>query len=224
MDQLTHAEQEYVRRAEEKVLQLELGTTSDGRPGVHVLGGKSKEVVIPTTEELSAYVHDQEALAQIKSLRASAMQQADEKVAIADQTHSIIDATVERLDSDIAVLEKYVHYSSDCISVTTLLISHQSCLYSCFALQHVKGKLLVTCWFDPFLGSHPQTRFQSLFHRGRASFKMPGAESPMTWQPFRSTQLHRNGFLPRSFHTTLLQACILFPTKTRKATRVSVVV
>jgi hypothetical protein len=105
VDQLTHAEQEYVRRAEAKVLQLELGTTSDGRPGVHVLGGKSKEVVVPTTEELSAYVHDQEALALIKSLRASAMQQADEKVAIAEQTHSIIDATVDRLDSDIAVLE-----------------------------------------------------------------------------------------------------------------------
>lgn len=71
-----------------------------------MLGGKSKEAVIPTTEELSSYVHDQEALAQIRSLRASAIQQADEKVAIAEQTHAIIYATVERLDSDIAVLEK----------------------------------------------------------------------------------------------------------------------
>ena len=108
MDQLTHEEQEYVRRAEEKVLQLELATTTDGRPGVVVLGGKSREAVIPTTEELSAYVHDQEALSRIRSLRASALQQADEKVAIADQTHSLVGATVERLDNDIAVLEKYV--------------------------------------------------------------------------------------------------------------------
>jgi hypothetical protein len=97
-----------VRRAEEKVLELELGTTEDGRPGVIVLGGKSREAVVPTTEELSAYVHDQEALARIRSLRNSAMQQAEEKVAIADQTHSLVDATVERLDNDIAALEKYV--------------------------------------------------------------------------------------------------------------------
>lgn len=133
VDQLTHAEQEYVRRAEEKVLQLELGTTSDGRPGVHVLGGKSKEVVVPTTEELSAYVHDQEALALIKSLRASAMQQADEKVAIAEQTHSIIDATVERLDSDIAVLEKCVNYSSDvCQRMVSVFLTNL--VHCCFAL------------------------------------------------------------------------------------------
>jgi hypothetical protein len=133
VDQLTHAEQEYVRRAEEKVLQLELGTTSDGRPGVHVLGGKSKEVVVPTTEELSAYVHDQEALARIKSLRASAMQQADEKVAIAEQTHSIIDATVERLDSDIAVLEKCVNYSSDvCQRMVSVFLTNL--VHCCFAL------------------------------------------------------------------------------------------
>lgn len=106
VDQLTQAEQEYVQRAEEKVLQLEFGTTRDGRSGVVVLGGKSKEAVVPTTEELSAYVHDPEALYKIKQLRASAMQQADEKVAIADQTHSLVDATIERLDNDIAALEK----------------------------------------------------------------------------------------------------------------------
>lgn len=108
VDRLTQAEQEYVRRAEEKVLQLELAKTPDGRDGVVVLGGKSREAVVPTTEELSAYVHDQQALAQIRSLRSSAMQQANEKVAIADQTHSLVDATIERLDNDIAVLEKCV--------------------------------------------------------------------------------------------------------------------
>lgn len=113
VDQLTQAEQEYVRRAEEKVLQLELATTPDGRPGVVVLGGKSREAVIPTTEELSAHVHDQEALARIRQLRASAMQQADEKVAIADQTHVVIDATLEHLDNDIISMEKYV----PCLSI-----------------------------------------------------------------------------------------------------------
>lgn len=106
VDQLTVAEQEYVRQAEEKVLQLELAKTPDGRPGVKVLGGATREAVIPTTEELSAYVHDPEALAKIRKLRSSAMQQADEKVAIAQQTHAMIDATVERLDNDIAILEK----------------------------------------------------------------------------------------------------------------------
>jgi len=136
VDQLTHAEQEYVRRAEQKVLQLEIAKTPDGRDGVVVLGGKSKEAVIPTTEELSAYVHDQEALAQIKSLRSSAMQQADEKVAIADQTHSVIDATVERLDSDIAVLEKYVH-------VSLLLWTRPFALYS-----YLLVLLISLCTFD----------------------------------------------------------------------------
>jgi len=127
VDQLTRAEQDYVRRAEEKVLQLELARTPDGRNGVVVLGGKSREAVIPTTEELSAYVHDQEALSQIRRLRESAMQQADEKVAIADQTHSLVDETVERLDNDIAVLEKYECFLR---SVVDTAMPHLSFMFS----------------------------------------------------------------------------------------------
>jgi len=77
---------------------------SDGKPGVRVLGG-GNDVIIPTTEELSAYIKDEETLKNIRSMKVNAVQQTEEKVAIAEQTYSIVHATVKRLDKDLGKLE-----------------------------------------------------------------------------------------------------------------------
>jgi hypothetical protein len=84
--------------------QLELGMTKDGRPGVKVLTG-SGEFVVPTTEDFSEYLYDEDALQKISTLRKDALQQSEEKVAIADQTLALVDATVGRLDRDLQALE-----------------------------------------------------------------------------------------------------------------------
>lgn len=103
-EELRVAQQEYVAKAREKIDALELGQTVDGKPGIRVLKGK-KEVVVPTTEELFSYVSDHESLKRIRAMQASLTQQAEEKVAIASQTHSVVEATVRRLDHDLSRLE-----------------------------------------------------------------------------------------------------------------------
>lgn len=108
VEQLTRMEQEYVRQAEEKIMQLELSKTHSGMDGVLVLGGDKAVAVVPTTEELCRYIHNPSTLQEMDTLRTSAMQQSEEKVAIAKQTYSLVDATVKRLDHDLAMLEKYV--------------------------------------------------------------------------------------------------------------------
>ena len=97
-----------MRHAEEKIMQLELSKTHDGTDGVVVLGGDKAVAVVPTTEELHRYIENPTALQEMDALRISALQQAEEKVAIANQTYSLVDATVKRLDHDLAMLEKYV--------------------------------------------------------------------------------------------------------------------
>ena len=105
-------------------MQLELSTTADGRPGVVVLGGHSRTAVVPTTEELSSFVLQPEALEKIQKVRQNALQQADEKVAIAEQTYSLVDATVRRLDNDLATLEKYVKIPCFSFQVCPFFITH----------------------------------------------------------------------------------------------------
>lgn len=114
VEQLTHAEREYVRQAEEKVMALELAKTPDGVDGVLVLGGgrdnnENRTAVVPTTEELTRYIHNPSTMQEIQKLRSQAMQQSEEKVAIAKQAYSLVDSTVRRLDHDLAALEKYAH-------------------------------------------------------------------------------------------------------------------
>jgi len=103
-EELRQSQQDYVVRAEEKMMQLELAETKDGKPGVKVLGG-GKEVILPTTEELSSYIRDQAAFQRIRNLEEDVVQQSEEKVAIAEQTYAIVDATVKRLDHDLAKME-----------------------------------------------------------------------------------------------------------------------
>jgi hypothetical protein len=115
VEQLTHAEQEYVRQAEERVMALELAKTPDGQDGVLVLGGGRDKnennrtvAVVPTTEELTRYIihNNTSTMREIQKLRSQAMQQSEEKVAIAKQAYSLVDSTVRRLDHDLAALEK----------------------------------------------------------------------------------------------------------------------
>lgn len=103
-EELRQVEQLYAKQCDEKMNQLELGITKDGRPGVKVLTG-SGEFVVPTTEDFSEYLYDEDALQKISTLRKDALQQSEEKVAIADQTLALVDATVGRLDRDLQALE-----------------------------------------------------------------------------------------------------------------------
>jgi hypothetical protein len=120
MEELRQAQQDYIQQADRKVLQLEPGVTSDGRDGVLVVANDSNDgtssdatttprpAIIPTTEELQAYIQDLPAYRRICKLQQDAMQQSDEKVAIAEQTQALVDATVRRLDEDLSKLESYV--------------------------------------------------------------------------------------------------------------------
>lgn len=111
--ELRTLQQTYVANAEDKVLQLELApTTKGGTPGVRVLGGGS-DVIVPTTEELTSYIKDEATLRRIQELEQSVIQQSEEKVAIAEQTYAIVDATVKRLDQDLVKLEALLKATGD---------------------------------------------------------------------------------------------------------------
>lgn len=109
----------YVQQAEEKVLSLEVvvpppnNNNSSLQPGVRVLGGSRREVIIPTTEEMMELISHPEALQAIRELEASAIQQADEKVAIASQTLALVDSIVKRLDADLEGMEKILQSTGD---------------------------------------------------------------------------------------------------------------
>lgn len=76
-------------------------------------------VVIPTTEEFLRYVHDQEALSQIEKLQTDCLQQAEEKVAISQQTYAIVDNICRRLDSDLMEMEKLLLTSGEFQTTST---------------------------------------------------------------------------------------------------------
>lgn len=122
---MARLQQEYVGMVEEKILSLEV---VDGK-AVRVLGDgdnndenaaksadnndddergavKKRPAVIPTTEELAAYVHQPSKYQKIQRIQQDCIQRAEEKVAIADQTYSLVDNVCKRLDSDLADLEK----------------------------------------------------------------------------------------------------------------------
>jgi len=85
-------------------------STLQPQPGVRVSTKQQPKrqedvVVIPTTEELTQLVCHPEALQIIRELQENALQQADEKVAIAEQTYNLVDAIVKRLDTDLEQME-----------------------------------------------------------------------------------------------------------------------
>jgi hypothetical protein len=76
-------------------------------------------IVIPTTEEFLRYIHQNDdneeedsssdkivSLSQIKATQQDCLQQAEEKVMIAKQTHRLVDNICRRLDIDIQHMEK----------------------------------------------------------------------------------------------------------------------
>ena len=111
-EELRQAEQQYIKKCEDKIDRLELSVTPDGIPGVKVLTG-SGEFIVPTTEDFKDYLYDEAALEQISALRRDALQQSEEKVAIADQTLSLVDATVSRLDKDLQALESLLKQTGE---------------------------------------------------------------------------------------------------------------
>ena len=129
MEETMRLQQDYLQRVEEKIGRLEV---VDGE-GVRVLSANRHDngtggdvvdddekmaaptsttekellpVVIPTTEELMAYVHESATRAQIESLRADALQQAEEKVEIANQTFELVDNMCRKLDTDLKEMER----------------------------------------------------------------------------------------------------------------------
>jgi hypothetical protein len=105
---MTRLQQEYIERAEEKMDQLEIV----GGKAIRVIGSDSA-ITIPTTEELAAYIHEPEALRQIELIQEDSLQRAEEKVVIAEQSHSIVDNICKRLDSDLREMEKLLQVRSE---------------------------------------------------------------------------------------------------------------
>jgi hypothetical protein len=101
---MRQAQQAYIHQAEEKIMQLETAEHKTGAMGVRVLHGDA--VVIPTTEELTDYVHDSTTYSEIQKLQTNCLQQSEEKVAIARQAYEMMDAVVQRLDNDLADMEQ----------------------------------------------------------------------------------------------------------------------
>jgi hypothetical protein len=109
-DEMDRLQQEYVQRVEEKVSALEI---VDGTR-VRVLGaGSNGPTIIPTTEELTAYVQEPSTLQKIESAQADALQRAEEKVAISEQTYALVDNICKRLDSDLGDMEKLLQRAGE---------------------------------------------------------------------------------------------------------------
>eukprot|EP00980_Cylindrotheca_fusiformis_P014804 scaffold4026_cov117-Cylindrotheca_fusiformis.AAC.39 len=109
-DEMTQLQQDYVERAEGKMNELEI---VDGK-GVRILGsGCDGPVTLPTTEELAAYIHDHEALHRIETVQEDALQRAAEKVAVAEQSHALVDNICKRLESDLSEIEKMLQANGE---------------------------------------------------------------------------------------------------------------
>jgi len=104
-------QQEYVRRVEEKIGALEV---VEGGTKVRILGkGKNRPAIIPTTEELMAYVREPESLGRIEAIQRDTLQRAEEKVAIAEQNLGLIDNVCQRLEADMEEMKKILQHSGE---------------------------------------------------------------------------------------------------------------
>ena len=65
----------------------------------------STTLLLPTTEEFRSYVEDPTALLRMALLRRDTRQFQDEKIAVADQTHSLVQEAITRLDADLEAFE-----------------------------------------------------------------------------------------------------------------------
>lgn len=105
-------QQDYVHRIEDKIGSLEV---VENGTKVRVLGGtgKNRPAIIPTTEELMAYVREPETLRRIALVQEDALQRAEEKVAIAEQNYGLIDNICKRLDSDLEEMKGFLQTAGE---------------------------------------------------------------------------------------------------------------
>ena len=192
-DEMALLQQEYVRRVEDKICSLEI--VNDGK-AVRVLGG-GKEAVIPTTEELTAYIHEQETQDEIESFQENVMQLAEEKVVIAEQTLSLVDNICKRLDSDVKEMEKVL------LVRMLLWVTGDNMFWS---------TSLIFCF--PF-------RFVSYHRSILENSKRQEQRNQTIWLLSTWFQEQLIGFLPRLFRMTLEQGCSIYLTKTQKVIKVS---
>ena len=104
-----------MQRAEQTILELPLAARKRKRDASSSAVGKGGDnsdddqggdnVIVPTTEELRGRIMNPAELEMIARLRREAIQQSEEKVVVAEQTYSLVDEVVKRLDSDLSKFE-----------------------------------------------------------------------------------------------------------------------
>jgi Inhibitor of growth proteins N-terminal histone-binding len=110
-DEMVLLQQQYVQRVEETIERLEV---VENGTKVRIQGnGKHRPAIIPTTEELIAYVTEPESLRTIEAIQVDTLQRAEEKVAIAEQTLGLIDNVCKRLDADLEEMKKLLQHSGE---------------------------------------------------------------------------------------------------------------
>lgn len=104
-------QQSYILQVEDKIGSLEV---AENGVKVRVLGkGRNRPAIVPTTEELAAYVRDAEALHRLETVQADTLQQAEEKVAIAQQNRQLIDNVCKRLDADLEEMKQILQHTGE---------------------------------------------------------------------------------------------------------------
>ena len=115
----------------------------------------ASNIMIPTTEELSHYVHNQPNYIQIEKLYEDTLQRAEEKVTIAQQTYALVDATCRRLDANLFELEHLLQVSNSKMdtgmdgcdtSISTNGVPHP--VVSCSTIFAVLVYLFLSCFFS----------------------------------------------------------------------------
>ncbi|CAJ1935392.1 unnamed protein product [Cylindrotheca closterium] len=102
-EEMTKLQKEYIERAEWKMEKLEI---VDGN-SIRVLGTDDDgPTVLPTTEELVDYIYEHDTLKRIETIEKDALQRTAEKVAVAEQSHALVDNVCKRLESDLIQIEK----------------------------------------------------------------------------------------------------------------------
>lgn len=110
-DEMVALHQVYVTRVENKVGRLEV--VQNGKK-IRVVGTEGDWTgIIPTTEELIAYIREPVDLRRIEAVQDETLQQAEEKVAIAEQTCMLIDNICKRLDADLEDMKRQLQSAGE---------------------------------------------------------------------------------------------------------------
>jgi len=112
LDTLRKAEDAYIKRTQGIILDFPIP-----------LQEEDEAIVVPTTEELRAYVHDQESMDKIQSYRLEVKQLAAEKLAVANQTYNIINSTLGKLDREVTEYENLLRGTGEFNNSTTANIA-----------------------------------------------------------------------------------------------------